>query len=104
MASRRSLYHAVCLASSAKEVIKGSLSTGCESFNLWVETSTLTRPILSQYQWFYDPEWEKSKKLSDDLRAKAKPKSPKGKQSHKKSVRHYSTTVKRKQDLLHDVC
>ncbi|SCU83957.1 LAME_0C07514g1_1 [Lachancea meyersii CBS 8951] len=88
MSSRQSLYHAYCLLSSAKEVIKGSASIGCGSLTSWVESSTLTRPISSKFQWFYDPEWEKARALSESVRSHPK---PKGKSSKKGGVRHYST-------------
>ncbi|SCU99554.1 LANO_0F02256g1_1 [Lachancea nothofagi CBS 11611] len=101
MASRQSLYHAFCLASSVKEVVKGSVSIGSESLRSWAETSTLTRPILERYQWFYDPEWEKARALSDSVRSSNRTRgksTKKGARSYstgvKTSIRHYSTGAK----------
>lgn len=70
MSTRQGLYYAWCLASSTRQVIKGSYSIASESFCEWANTSTLTRPLLTQFQWYYDPEWEKAKKLSEEIKSK----------------------------------
>lgn len=90
MSSRQTLYQAFCLASSAKEVLKGSASIAKESLSQWVNTSHLTRPILMQYQCYYDPEWEKAKKLSQEVKLKSQSK----KHKRKPGIRHYSTSSK----------
>lgn len=94
MSTRRSLYHAFCLASSVKEVAKGSWCIGSGSLRSLIETSTLTRPILSKYQWFYDRDWEAARKLSEEVRTKqgvkhgTRSRTP---SAAKKGIRHYST-------------
>ncbi|SCU81306.1 LAFA_0C03972g1_1 [Lachancea sp. 'fantastica'] len=88
MSNRQSLYHAYCLLTSAKDVVKGSASIGCASLTSWAESSTLTRPILTKSRLFYDPEWEKARLLSDSIRSQPKNRS---KSSKKTNVRHYST-------------
>ncbi|SCU97017.1 LAMI_0F08592g1_1 [Lachancea mirantina] len=97
MVSRQTLYGALCVASSVKEVIKGSTSVARESAGLWLKTSSLTRPLLSKYQWFYDPEWEKAKSLSERLRNQKfitrSPGRPKNVAS--KATRSFSTSARR---------
>lgn len=100
MSNRQALYYAFCLGSSAKEVLKGSCSVAKESLGQWVNTSTLTRPILMQYQWYYDPEWERAKNLSQEI--KSKNHTPSRKQKKKTGVRHYSSSSKGKPE--EEVC
>lgn len=97
MSSRRSLYHAFCLVSSARQVLKGSASIAKESLAQWVNTSRLTRPVLMQYRWYYDQEWENAKMLSEQVKAKARQPSRKSKKS---GTRHYSTSSRRSNDQV----
>lgn len=96
--SRKGLYEALCVSNALCDVVKGSLSIVKESSSIWIRTSTLTRPILSQFQWFYDKDWEKAKKLSRDIKTSRLNNNQKPSPSdtrHKKqvkSVRHYSTS------------
>ncbi|CCE65899.1 hypothetical protein TPHA_0N01180 [Tetrapisispora phaffii CBS 4417] len=66
--SRQNLYQYYCMLSGARSVIKGSGIVAKESLSTWVNTSTLTRPILNQFQWFHDPKWEQAKTLSNTIR------------------------------------
>lgn len=107
MSSRKALYHAFCVASSFKELAKGSLSISKESLRSWFETSSLTRPALSNYQWFYDKEWEKARKLSERVRSdyeKSEHATKHGTRTKasgpKKTVRHYSTRAKQSSHQL----
>ncbi|KAH9198379.1 ABC1 family-domain-containing protein [Zygosaccharomyces rouxii] len=99
MSTRRTLYHIYCLGSSARSVLSGSWDIGKESLGSWINTSTLTRPILNEYQWFYDPKWEEAKKLAEDTRNLHSGK-PHLKKSRKKvgpttkGTREYSTSTK----------
>lgn len=95
MIERRGLYYAFCLASSAKEVLKGSCTVARDSFGQWVTTSTLTRPLLMEYQWFHDPKWEKARKLSEGIRASGLPQQGNNHKS-RTGVRHYSSHSKSK--------
>lgn len=99
MSSRHTLYHAYCLASSAGEVLKGSASIAKESLTQWVNTSRITRPVLMQYQCYYDPQWEDAKKLSQEVKAKTH--SPPKKSKRKTGVRHFSSSSRNKND---EVC
>lgn len=90
MSTRHTLYHAFCLASSGKEVLKGSASVAKESLVQWVNTSCLTRPILMQYKFYYDPEWENARKLSQEVKSKGHPQTKRHKR--KPGARHYSTS------------
>lgn len=101
MSSRRTLYHAFCLASSTKEVVKGSASIAKESLSQWVNTSRLTRPILMQYKWYHDPEWENAKKLSQEVKLRSH--SHVRKHKKKAGVRHYSSYSK-KEPRAEKVC
>lgn len=98
--SRKGLYHAVCLSESICGTLKGSASIGKESFENWVRSSTLTRPVLSRFQWFYDEKWEEAKRLSNASRRKNEgpknvPLGPKtDSKMTKKHIRHYSTYQK----------
>ncbi|SCU78014.1 LADA_0A03356g1_1 [Lachancea dasiensis] len=96
MASRQTLYHAFCVASSLREVAKGSASIGCESLRTWMATSTLTRPVLARSRWFYDPEWEKARELSESVRAATRSRGkPTGRKGTKGATRMYSTDAKK---------
>ncbi|CDO92041.1 unnamed protein product [Kluyveromyces dobzhanskii CBS 2104] len=93
--SRKGLYRAICLSESIFTVLQDSTSIGRQSFDIWLKTSTLTRPVLSKFQWFYDENWEHAKKLSESV-IKARTKSVPGntqqsKSSGQKHVRHFST-------------
>lgn len=99
MSTRKTLYHAYCLGASGKRVLNGSWEIGKESLSSWINTSTLTRPFLSQYQWFYDPEWERAKKLADETRilhhGRHQPKKTKKKVGGiGTTTREYSTSTK----------
>ncbi|AQZ12840.1 COQ8 (YGL119W) and YBR230W-A [Zygosaccharomyces parabailii] len=94
MSSRRSLYYVYCLGSSARQVLGGSWDVGKESLITWINTSTLTRPILSQYQWFYDPEWENARKLAEETRVARHGQRNKRNQPKKAGIRQYSTSTK----------
>lgn len=99
MSTRKSLYQLYCLGSSVRRVLSGSQDIGKESLSSWTNTSTLTRPILSKYQWFYDPEWEKAKKLAEETRTlqhgNPHPKKPRKKAGPTvKGTREYSTSTK----------
>ncbi|QLQ82093.1 hypothetical protein HG537_0G03480 [Torulaspora globosa] len=101
MSSRRGLYHAFCLVSSATQVLKGSVSIGRESLSQWVNTSRITRPILMQYQCYYDPEWEEAKRLSEQVKAKARQPSRKSKKNV--GTRHYSTSRRSNDEQVEEV-
>ncbi|QLG71275.1 hypothetical protein HG535_0B03140 [Zygotorulaspora mrakii] len=93
MIERRSLYYAFCLVSSSKEVLKGSCTIARDSFAQWASTSTLTRPILMQYQWFNDPQWNEARQLSEEIRSKNLSQQRK-KQKKLSGVRNYSSYSK----------
>lgn len=75
-------------------MLGGSWDVGKESLTTWINTSTLTRPILSQYQWFYDPAWENAKKLAEETRVARYGQRNKRNQSKKAGIRQYSTSTK----------
>lgn len=95
--SRKGLYQAICLSESFCNVVKNSASIGRQSLDIWLKTSTLTRPVLSKFQWFYDKDWEHARKLSESVRKSTKGHS--SKKAHlskcsvknKKNVRHFSS-------------
>lgn len=94
--SRRGLYELVCVGDAIYDVVKGSFSIGKQSLDLWVHTSSLTRPVLNHFQWFHDKEWEQAKKLSNSIKSKSavnKYATHSTKRSIKKDqqVRQYST-------------
>lgn len=79
--------------------MSGSWDIGKESLGSWINTSTLTRPILNEYQWFYDPKWEEAKKLAEETRnlhsGKPHLKKPRKKVGPTtKGTREYSTSTK----------
>ncbi|KAL6939277.1 hypothetical protein ACO0RG_003111 [Hanseniaspora osmophila] len=68
MASRQGLYDLYCVLSSSKEVLGNTFNLGKQSLQSWSHTSMIARPILSRYQWFYDPKWEEAKKLAQEVK------------------------------------
>lgn len=92
--SRRCVSDAIQIALSISDITRASVIIGKESFSLWVSTSMVTRPWLSRFQWFYDPEWEKAKQLSEFINKKRSGSSAdiKGSSRNKLHLRHYSTS------------
>ena len=87
MTSRQSLYELYCVLSSSKEVLGNTFNLGKQSFQSWTHTSMIARPILSRYQWFYDPKWEEAKKLAQESKEDGKPKTKGHIPSKKKHVK-----------------
>lgn len=68
MSRQRTGYYLWTLATSTKNVVCQSSRIAADSFKIWMDTTPILKSMLSDYQWYEDPEWEKARQLSDNIR------------------------------------
>ncbi|KAH3903380.1 related to Probable serine/threonine-protein kinase COQ8, mitochondrial [Saccharomycodes ludwigii] len=99
MATRKCLYDAFCVLSSSKQVLHDSTILTKEAICTWVKTSTITTPLLSQFQWFNDPKWEEATRLSESVKnGTYKSATNSINYSSKPGTRSFSTSIRRLND------
>ncbi|CCK70909.1 protein kinase COQ8 KNAG_0F02440 [Huiozyma naganishii CBS 8797] len=94
MSTRKNLYYLWCVGSSAKDVVKRAAAITSGGLETWVNTSPVVNSVLSRYQWYSDPQWDKAVELSRKAQVAAPPKTGGTPQTKAGQVRHYSTTAR----------
>ena len=93
MTKYRTAYYLWTLTVSSKNVFYESSSLASGSFKVWFDTSPILKTLLSDCQWYEDPEWNKGRALSNKIRSDLSLSSFKKKKINQiNNLRHYSTT------------
>lgn len=99
MTRYRAAYYLWASSVASKNVLYKSSSHLRDSFKVWFDSSPILKNLLSDCQWYDDPEWNRARALSDKIRSSSSPSNSKQKKINQiNNARHYSTTRVRKND------
>ncbi|KAK5781178.1 hypothetical protein RI543_001573 [Arxiozyma heterogenica] len=99
MTKYRAAYYLWEISVASKNVLYKSSSHARNSFKIWFDSSPILKSLLSDYQWYEDPEWNKARGISDKIRSSLSLSNSKQKKLNRiNTTRHYSTTRVRRDD------
>lgn len=99
MTKYRATYYLWEISVASKNVLYKSSSHARNSFKIWFDSSPILKTLLSDYQWYEDPEWNKARGISDKIRSSLSLSNSKQKKLNRvNTTRHYSTTRVRRDD------